>query len=76
MSELSIPTTTLADGTVFPLVGFGTSGMKGTGGADAVAAALRAGYRLVDTAAQYGNEAAVGQRLARIEERLGRRKPG
>ena len=63
MSELSIPTTALADGTVFPLIGFGTSGMKGTGGADAVAAALRAGYRLVDTAAQYGNEAAVGQGL-------------
>ena len=63
MSELSIPTTALADGTVFPLIGFGTSGMKGTRGADAVAAALRAGYRLVDTAAQYGNEAAVGQGL-------------
>ncbi|HJC70214.1 aldo/keto reductase [Brachybacterium sp. EE-P12] len=63
MSELSIPTTALADGTPFPLIGFGTSSMRGTDGADAVAQALRAGYRLVDTAAQYGNEAAVGQGL-------------
>ena len=45
MSELSIPTTALADGTPFPLIGFGTSSMRGTDGADAVAQALRAGYR-------------------------------
>jgi len=60
---LSIPTTTLADGTAFPLIGFGTSSLKGVEGAQAIDAALRAGYRLIDTAAQYGNEAAVGQGL-------------
>lgn len=60
---LSIPTTTLADGTAFPLIGFGTSGMRGVEGAQGIAAALRAGYRLLDSAAQYGNEAAVGQGL-------------
>ncbi|AXK44775.1 aldo/keto reductase [Brachybacterium saurashtrense] len=60
-TDLTIPTTTLADGTAFPLIGFGTSSLKGVGGAEAVAAALRSGYRLIDTAAQYGNEAAVGE---------------
>lgn len=59
--QLDIPTTTFRDGSALPLVGFGTSGMKGTAAVDAVASALGAGYRLVDTAAQYGNEASVGQ---------------
>src|SRR5699024_3200165 len=44
-------------------VGFGTSSMKGVEGAAAIASALRSGYRLIDSAAQYGNEAAVGQGL-------------
>ncbi len=60
-STLSIPTTAFRDGAPVPLIGFGTSGMKGTGAVEAVAAALTAGYRLIDTAAQYGNEAAVGE---------------
>lgn len=58
---LSIPSTTLADGTSFPLIGFGTSSMRGADGSRAITDALRSGYRLIDTAAQYGNEAAVGQ---------------
>ena len=62
-TALSIPTTPLADGTAFPLIGFGTSGMKGVEGARAISEALRAGYRLIDSAAQYGNEAALGQGL-------------
>ncbi|OYN89398.1 aldo/keto reductase [Parenemella sanctibonifatiensis] len=61
MSQLSIPTTQLRDGTPIPLVGFGTSGMRGVDAAKAIAAALESGYRLIDTAAQYGNEAAVGE---------------
>ncbi len=61
MTALSIPTTTLADGSPFPLIGIGTSSLRGVEGAEAVTAALRSGYRLVDTAAQYGNEAAVGE---------------
>lgn len=61
MTALSIPTTALADGTPFPLIGFGTSSVKGADGCRAIAQALRSGYRLLDTAAQYGNEAAVGQ---------------
>lgn len=59
-SALSIPSTALADGSSFPLIGFGTSSMKGVEGARAVESAVRSGYRLIDTAAQYGNEASVG----------------
>ncbi len=61
MTALSIPTTALADGTRIPLIGFGTSSLKGTDAVESIAAALRSGYRLIDTAAQYGNEAAVGE---------------
>ena len=60
MAHLSIPTIDLRDGTALPLIGFGTSSMKGTAAVEAVASALASGYRLVDTAAQYGNEASVG----------------
>lgn len=60
-----VPTTTFADGSAIPLIGFGTGGSKGPDGADVIASALRTGYRLLDTAAQYGNEAAVGEGLRR-----------
>lgn len=51
---------TLLDGTTMPSVGLGTLRMD-AGQTDAtVRAALRAGYRLIDTAAVYGNEAAIG----------------
>lgn len=70
MTALSIPMTAFRDGTPVPLVGFGTTAMKGVEGAAGIASALRAGYRLVDTAAQYGNEAAVGQGL--VDSGVGR----
>lgn len=62
---LTIPTINFADGTPIPLVGLGTYGLQGNPGADAVAAALRQGYRLLDTAAQYNNETAVGEGIRR-----------
>ena len=65
MTTLSLPSTSLADGTAFPLIGFGTGGLKGPDGAEAIATAIRAGYRLLDTAAQYGNETAVGEAVRR-----------
>ena len=49
----------LNSGTSIPQIGFGTS--KCTAPATAVEAAVRAGYRHVDTAQMYGNEAEVGQ---------------
>jgi 2,5-diketo-D-gluconate reductase A len=51
----------LANGVAMPALGFGTSPM-GDGEAEAaVAAAIRAGYRLIDTAENYRNEAGVGR---------------
>ena len=65
MSIPDVPTTTFADGTRIPLIGFGTGGAQGSAGADLIASALRTGYRLLDTAAQYNNETAVGEGLRR-----------
>lgn len=62
-APLSIPTVPLADGFTMPLVGLGTYPMKGAGAVSAVASALEQGYRLIDTATQYGNEREVGEGL-------------
>ena len=43
-----------------PEIGLGTYKMQGQTGADSVAAGIRAGYRLIDTAYNYENEGAVG----------------
>lgn len=46
-----------------PALGFGTSPMTGGLSADTVAAALKAGYRHIDTARKYGTERAVGEAI-------------
>jgi diketogulonate reductase-like aldo/keto reductase len=54
----------LANGVRIPRIGFGTWQMPDGGPAhDAVLFALRNGYRHVDTARAYGNEASVGRAL-------------
>jgi len=64
MSEASnIPVVTLPGGGQMPMVGFGTSPMRAREARTAVAAALDAGYRHLDTASMYANEAEVGQAL-------------
>lgn len=64
MSE--IPTVTLNNGVIMPLLGFGVFQMNDPGECErSVDAALRTGYRLIDTAAAYGNEAAVGAAIKR-----------
>ena len=61
MSALT-ETATLANGNKIPTVGFGTWLLKdGEECYDAVAEALRVGYRHVDTARAYRNEASVGR---------------
>ena len=60
----TIPVFTLFDGTSIPCVGMGTFGSDRVSPeevAGAVAGALRAGYRLFDCAACYGNEDRIGQ---------------
>jgi diketogulonate reductase-like aldo/keto reductase len=55
------PAHLLADGNTLPAVGLGTYPLKGTEAVRAVAAGLAAGYRLIDSAVNYGNEDAVGE---------------
>ncbi len=62
---MSTPTYTLLDGTTLPAIGFGTYPLKGDDGVSAIEAALAAGYRLLDTAVNYENEAEVGEALRR-----------
>ncbi len=53
----------LGDGNSVPAVGFGTAGLTGQDGIRAMVHALEAGYRLIDSAVNYGNEEAVGAAL-------------
>lgn len=58
---MSIPQRELNDGTSIPAIGFGTYPLRGDEGERAVASAIGAGYRLLDTAVNYENEDAVGR---------------
>ncbi len=57
-------TAPLPQGGAIPLLGFGTWQIKGDDAVRATAAALGSGYRHLDTATIYGNEAEVGRALA------------
>jgi len=59
------PTVTLRNGLELPALGMGTWPMDDAQTADAVATAVEAGYRLFDTAENYGNEAGVGEGIRR-----------
>ena len=56
---------TLYNGVQMPLVGFGPFTLSGQTCTDAVAAAIENGYRMIDAAEAYGNEADVGAGIAR-----------
>ncbi|MFD8236780.1 aldo/keto reductase [Streptomyces sp. NPDC059696] len=60
----SIPTHTLNDGTTLPALGLGTWPLGDDEAQQAVLSALEAGYRLIDTAANYRNERGVGRAVA------------
>jgi diketogulonate reductase-like aldo/keto reductase len=61
---LTAPTFTLNDDNTIPVLGLGVAGLSEDDTERAVDAALQAGYRLIDTASAYGNEAAVGRAIA------------
>jgi 2,5-diketo-D-gluconate reductase A len=62
---MSVPTITLNDGVQIPQLGFGVWQVDaGTEAEQAVARALEAGYRHIDTAQMYGNEESVGKAIA------------
>ena len=58
-----VPQRRLADATTIPQLGFGVWQVPNDEARTATAEALRLGYRLIDTAAIYGNEAGVGQAI-------------
>jgi len=58
-----IPVTALNNGVQMPILGFGVYQIPAEQTEQAVADALAAGYRSLDTAAAYGNEEAVGRAI-------------
>ena len=58
-----IPSATLPGGVRMPMLGFGTWRLRGSAGYEAILTALQVGYRHLDTATMYGNEAEVGHAL-------------
>jgi 2,5-diketo-D-gluconate reductase A len=61
----TVPPLDLNDGNHIPQLGFGVFQVPQEETVDAVLHALEAGYRSIDTAAAYGNEAGVGEAIAR-----------
>lgn len=55
---------TLNNGVEMPILGYGVYQVAPDSTEAAVAAAIAAGYRLIDTASGYGNEEAVGAAIA------------
>jgi diketogulonate reductase-like aldo/keto reductase len=60
-SVYDMPAATLTDSLDMPMIGFGTWQLHGRMAYDCVRHALDVGYRHIDTAAFYGNEAEVGR---------------
>jgi 2,5-diketo-D-gluconate reductase A len=62
----TVPMVTLNNGVAMPLLGFGVFQVADAEECErCVYDAIQAGYRLIDTAASYGNEAAVGNAIKR-----------
>jgi 2,5-diketo-D-gluconate reductase A len=61
----TIPELPLNSGDGIPQIGLGTSPLDDAQAADAVMAAVEAGYRHFDTATRYGNEAGVAEGMRR-----------
>lgn len=62
----AVPSITLNNGVAMPLLGFGVFQVTDAEECErSVYEAIRTGYRLIDTAAAYGNEEAVGEAIQR-----------
>lgn len=59
----ALPHFTAHNGFTLPALGLGTYALNGDTGAESVATAIDAGYRLLDTAFNYENEGSVGRGL-------------
>ncbi|GJD58300.1 aldo/keto reductase [Methylobacterium dankookense] len=60
-------TVTLNDGRAMPRLGFGVYQVEEARAPEIVGVAIRAGYRSIDTAAIYGNEAGIGRAIRDAE---------
>ena len=60
----AVPTVTLNDDNTIPVIGLGVGELSEEEAERSVSTALEAGYRLIDTASVYGNEAAVGRAIS------------
>ena len=60
---MTVPDLVLNSGRTIPQLGFGVAQIGAAGTADAVAEALRVGYRHIDTAQRYGNEKEVAEAI-------------
>lgn len=56
----------LNNGIEMPRIGFGTWPLKGENASQAVTQAIEIGYRLIDTAARYENEEAIGKSIQQL----------
>jgi 2,5-diketo-D-gluconate reductase A len=63
-SGASVPSIALNDENTIPVIGLGVAELSDDETERAVSTALEIGYRLIDTAAVYGNEAGVGRAVA------------
>jgi 2,5-diketo-D-gluconate reductase A len=64
---MTIPSRTLNDGHTLPAIGFGTWPLRGEEAVSAIVSALDVGYRLLDSAVNYENEAGVGTAIRRSD---------
>lgn len=62
---MAVPVVALNNGVAMPQIGLGLAKVPSEQAAETVLAAFEAGYRSLDTAADYGNEAGVGEAIAR-----------
>ncbi|WP_344294797.1 aldo/keto reductase [Agromyces neolithicus] len=64
---MTTPAYALRDGNSIPAIGLGTYGLDDQAGIDAITTSIADGYRLLDTAFNYGNEEAVGEAIRRTD---------
>jgi 2,5-diketo-D-gluconate reductase A len=61
MTAVDVPVVELNDGHDMPVLGLGTYELRGDSGTESLLAGIATGYRLLDTALNYENEAEVGR---------------
>jgi diketogulonate reductase-like aldo/keto reductase len=61
--KADVPTIALNDDSTLPAIGFGTYRLNGAAGVAGMAGAIKAGYRLLDSAFNYENEGALGEAI-------------